>query len=119
VEALKLLALVNGGAAVAVLTYLGHLAKKGAASQALPDTRCALLLFALGLLAALLAFIVAYIAQSRLHLEHVQRRSARPVTELHDGGVWLGMFLALTSAGCFAAGAYVGAEALTLPLVRV
>jgi hypothetical protein len=42
VEALKMLALVNGGAAIAILTYVGNLASRQPTPGHLPDIRFAL-----------------------------------------------------------------------------
>ncbi len=115
VEALKLLTLVNGGAAVAVLTYLGHFAKEGWPSSMLAGSQSALLWFSAGLLSALFAFIAAYAAQARLHVEHLYRQQPRPPASRHQWSVWVGLVCAIASAMCFGIGAYVGASALTAP----
>ena len=61
VEGLKILALVNGGAAVAVLTYLGNLASRSSSPVHVPRIKPALLWYCGGLLASVLAFTVAYL----------------------------------------------------------
>jgi hypothetical protein len=68
VEALKLLALVNGGAAVAILAYLGNLASRVTVRR-VPNMTGALLFFAGGLLLTILAFIASYLTQLRLFNE--------------------------------------------------
>src|SRR4029077_21215502 len=59
IEALKALLLINGGAAVAILAYLGSLASRGSGAH-LPDIKNALLCYAGGVFTTALAFIVAY-----------------------------------------------------------
>ena len=59
IEAIKMLALVNGGAAVAILAYLGNIARyAGVAHQ--PNMVRPLLWFSAGLWAAAMTSIVAY-----------------------------------------------------------
>src|SRR5690348_3532587 len=83
VEALKMVALVNGGAAVAVLTYLGNLAARGPSGK-LPDLKAALIWYCAGLVAAVVAFLVAYLAQFRLFNEEVASREGKQVQAPHD-----------------------------------
>jgi hypothetical protein len=58
VEALRIIALVNGGAAVAILTFCGNLASKGSPPP-LGSFKPALYWYCGGLAAAMFAFIVA------------------------------------------------------------
>jgi hypothetical protein len=111
VEALKLLALVNGGAAVAVLTYLGNLVSHTPPGTHPPNVRPALLWYCGGLFATTLAFVVAYITQLRLFNEEKNRRQA-PVREFHRIGVYSGILLALFAAVAFGMGCYSAARAL-------
>src|SRR5262249_5116149 len=70
VEGLKLLAILNGGAAVAILAYLGNTAGK---QQLIPDMRWPMGLYLLGLVLCGLAFIASYLTQLRLYNESVGR----------------------------------------------
>jgi uncharacterized membrane protein YidH (DUF202 family) len=64
VEGMKLIAVLNGGAAVALLAYLGSVASKG---SAVPDMRWPMALFIFGLLLCGLAFLFSYLTQLRLY----------------------------------------------------
>src|SRR6266436_4073369 len=77
VEALKTLALVNGGAAVAILAYLGNLASRSPTGR-LSDMTWALVCFAAGLLLTVLAFIFAYLTQLQLYNEDLAKDSEQP-----------------------------------------
>jgi quinol-cytochrome oxidoreductase complex cytochrome b subunit len=114
VEALKMLALVNGGAAIAILTYLGNLASRQPAMGHLPDIKFALWCYSGGVAATTLAFIFAYATQLRLFIEERDRRGGPPRRTLHWGGVTVGILLALGAAGAFAAGSLFAATAITL-----
>jgi hypothetical protein len=77
-----MLALVNGGDAVAVLTYLGNLAARSPPPAHLPEIKPALLWYCGGLVATVIAFIVAYLTQLRLYNEEIALRGGRGI----DGG---------------------------------
>jgi hypothetical protein len=113
IEALKLLALVNGGAAVAVLTYLGNLASHSPAPASLPAIKPALLWYCGGLLATVLAFIVAYLTQLRLYNEEIDLRGGARVRRRHSIGIGLGCGLAVLAAVAFGFGCWSAARALT------
>jgi hypothetical protein len=115
VEALKMLALANGGAAVGVLTYLGNLASHSPTSVRLPEIRPALLCYSAGLVATVLAFIAAYLTQLRLYGEERSRHGGEQVHQLHSIGITVGVLLALLAALAFAMGCWKSAGALTSP----
>jgi hypothetical protein len=101
VEGFKFLALLNGGAAVAVLAYLGNCVAKGCRP---PDMRIPLGLFLAGLFLCGLTFLASYQTQLRLYNESLGRaaeNSHRP---------WLrgAMLLASLSLLAFAAGSACG-----------
>jgi hypothetical protein len=77
IELLKALLLINGGAAVAILAYLGNLASHASPVAHLPNMRYALLYFAGGVFATALAFIAAYFTQYRLYFEERARHTGR------------------------------------------
>jgi hypothetical protein len=66
IELLKALLLINGGAAVAILAYLGSLASHASPGAHQPNMKNALLCFSLGVLTAAMTFLVAYLTQLRL-----------------------------------------------------
>jgi len=109
IEALKMLALVNGGAAVALLTYLGAIAARQPPTTAMPSIRPALLSFSGGLLAVVLAFIVAYVTQGQLFREE---RLGGSKSGNHVYGVIVGVTLAVLSASAFGAGCWLASTAL-------
>jgi hypothetical protein len=63
IEALKASALINGGAAVAVLAYLGNVASKTPGGN-LPHLKWPLMYFCGGLFLTLIAFLIAYASHS-------------------------------------------------------
>lgn len=113
VEALKMLALVNGGAAVAMLTYLGNLVAHGPTGAARPNIVPALLCYCAGLFATALAFCAAYVTQLRLYNEESHLRAGMPVTRRHVYGVLAGVVLAVIAALAFGAGCVWAACALS------
>jgi hypothetical protein len=70
-----MLALVNGGAAVAVLTYLGNLASRSPVPAHVPAIKPALLSYCAGLVATVLAFLAAYCTQLALYNEEISLRA--------------------------------------------
>ncbi len=65
-QGLKLLALFNGAAAVALLAYLGNVAGKG---MPVPNMRLPMVCYVVGLIACGLAFFFGYLTQFRLYNE--------------------------------------------------
>jgi hypothetical protein len=110
-ELLKTLVLINGGAAVALLAYLGTLAAHDAKSGYPPSIKCALLCFASGVLAATSAFMIAYLTQLRLYQEERERHMGKPFRSLHSIGITIGTILILASASAFGAGCWIAATA--------
>src|SRR5437879_1800360 len=96
IEGLKMLALVNGGAAVAVLTYLGNLATHS--GRDLPNIKPALLCYCGGLFATVLAFIAAYITQLRLYREEIVLIGGGSLPRRHQFGIAIGCMLATFAA---------------------
>jgi len=70
VSGLRLLAILNGGAAVALLAYLGNVAGKTAA---VPDMRLSIGCYLFGLVLTGFAFVFSYLTQSRLFNELMGR----------------------------------------------
>ena len=112
VEALKMLALVNGGAAVAVLTYLGTLSARSPPPTHLPEIKPALLCYCGGLVATVVAFIAAYLTQLRLYDEEIALRTGTHVRRLHHVGVVMGCLLAVSAAVSFGFGCWKAAGAI-------
>ena len=105
VEGLKLLALLNGGAVVALLAYLGNLAGKPVSA---PDIRIAMGCFLAGLVLCGLAFAASYLTQLGLYNESL---GAIPYGR-HGRWLWLAMALGLLSLSAFAARSYLAASQL-------
>lgn len=102
-EGFKLLAVLNGGAAVALLAYLGNVAGKGAA---VPDMRLPMGAFLFGLVFCGLCFITSYFTQFALYNESMEFPS-RGFYSKHQ--LWLGLSVALVlvSIAAFATGSYM------------
>jgi hypothetical protein len=116
IEALKALLLINGGAAVAILAYLGNLASHDSSAAHLPNMKNALLCFGGGVFATALAFIVAYFTQYRLYLEERARHIREPFKTRHTIGMAIATVLVFTSATAFGAGCWIAASAFqTVP----
>jgi hypothetical protein len=110
VEALKMLALINGGAAIAILTYVGNLVSRQQGH--LPDIKVALWSYSGGVAATTLAFIFAYVTQLRLFIEERDRRGGRHRRTLHWVWLTVGILLALGALGAFVFGSVSGATAI-------
>ncbi|WP_128080013.1 hypothetical protein [Roseicella frigidaeris] len=108
VEALKMLAITNGGSAIAVLSYLGAISSKSESSAHSPDLSSSLFWFCAGIVSVLFGFIMAYITQLRLFNEDT---SAKP---FHMVPLWLGILAAFGSAISFTLGCYSGVNTLAL-----
>jgi hypothetical protein len=104
VESLKLLALLNGGAAIALLAYLGNAAGKNIPMR---DMRLPMGCFVAGLFFCGLAFVSSYMTQFRLYNESVGRGSEGPMGP-HTHWLWLTMSIVLLSLGMFAFGCFLG-----------
>lgn len=102
VEGFKFCALANGGAAVALLTYLGNVASKGTVT---PDMRCAMAAFLSGLFACGVAMLFAYLTQLRILNERAQppnaSRSHRKF--LYASAAMLGLSLLAFAVGAWQA----------------
>jgi hypothetical protein len=112
VEALKLVALVNGGAAIGILTFVGNLAARGQV-ETVPRVGTSLLCFCGGLVCALLAFMASYLTQLQLYNEEIAiQRGVVPV-RTHTWPLKVGVMLALVSVLLFGLGCVLGSRALT------
>jgi hypothetical protein len=84
IEGFKFSALANGGSAVAILAYLGNVAGKGVQ---VPDMRCPMLAFLVGLVACGLSVLFAYLTQLKL-LDEIRNEISRSETPQFTHG-WL------------------------------
>jgi hypothetical protein len=100
VEGMKLLALLNGGAAVALLAYLGNVTAKTGSP---PDMRVPMVFFLAGLLLSGLAFLGSYFTQLRLYEDSVNE-STEDSTARWVFWLRCGIGAAGLSLGCFALG---------------
>jgi len=106
-EALKAVLLLNGGAVVALLAYLGQASSRAELAR---RAACPLTWFVVGLVLAALAFGSAYLTQLALFNESGLGDKFKGVKHR----VWLNaaLVLALSSLACFAGGAYTSIRVL-------
>ena len=100
IEGFKFSALANGGAAVALLAYLGNIAGKGASA---PDMRCPMAAFLAGLVSCGLAMLFAYLTQLKLLNE--SSIGNRPALS-HAWVLWAAIILFACSLAAFGVGAW-------------
>lgn len=104
-NAIKFVLLANGGAIIALLTFLGnqpHLAK---------NLKCALLIYVLGVILGGTANVTAYFTQLSLFNEET---GGKPIKLLQNHETWLGISVTLIIFGIllFALGSIVAAFSL-------
>ena len=99
-QGLKLLAIFNGGAAVALLAYLGNVAGKG---MPVPNMRLPMACYVVGLIACGLAFFFGYLTQFRLYNESMGWSPQRQHVKHQIAGI----IFALLSLTAFAVGSCV------------
>lgn len=107
VEGFKTLLLINGGAVVALLAYLGQ--SKGGADVA-PHVMWPLFFFVLGIFTATFSFFCSYITQFRLYNESPHGAAGEPP---HMHFVKITAAVALLSVIFFVVGAFWGVFALS------
>ncbi len=100
VEGFKFCALANGGAAVALLAYLGNVAGTGGVA---PDMRCAMGAFLAGLVTCGVAMLFAYLTQLQLLNESTNRANGKLT---HTRPLYTSMFFVALSLVCFAFGSW-------------
>ena len=99
-EGFKFSALINGGAAVALLAYLGNVAGKGAS---IPDMRCPMAAFLVGLALCGFSMFFAYLTQLKL-LNEIGL-SEKPVLR-HGMLLWIAIALFAFSLVSFGVGGW-------------
>jgi hypothetical protein len=117
-EVVKMLALVNGGAAVALLAYLGNIVHNPGIHP--PHLTHALMWFGKGLFATLLAVIFAYLTQLKLYNEERKKRQQilipevqrTPIRELHGWILAVAILLAIFAAFAFLRGCLIASVAI-------
>lgn len=107
VEGFKTLLLINGGAVVAMLAYLGQSAR---GSEVAPHVRCPLTFFVLGIFAATLSFFGSYITQFQLYNECLTGAAGKV---RHMWVVYPTAAVALLSAIFFIIGAFSSVSVLS------
>jgi uncharacterized BrkB/YihY/UPF0761 family membrane protein len=103
-EGFKFSALINGGAAVALLAYLGNVAGKDAAR---PDMSCAMFAFLFGLALVGFAWLFAYLTQLKRLNDIVDSQNPRGSWRLN-----VAITLSVLSLVAFIAGAVLAVVAL-------
>ena len=109
-EALKALQLINGGAIVALLAYLGQVPER---SHLAPFAAKPLFLFLGGLVAATLAFLGTYFTQLTLLNEFFKGGAFRGPK--HMTWLYLTVVVAVASLVLFALGSFASVSALSQP----
>ena len=99
IESFKFSALANGGAAVALLAYLGNIAGKTSA----PDMRCPMLAFLTGLTLCGFAMLFGYLTQLKL-LNEIGRTEKFVIR--HSLFLWLAITLFAASLIAFGVGSW-------------
>ena len=97
-EGFKFCAFANGGAAVAILAYLGDVVGKGFSP---PDMSCPMAFFLAGLVFCGAAMLVAYLNQLRR-----LNRLSRSDDPSKDWRLWVAMALFVFSLAAFALGSW-------------
>ena len=100
VEGFKFSAIANGGAAVALLAYLGNVSAKGSVT---PDMRFPMAAFLAGIFTCGFVFLFAYFTQLKL-LNEIGR-DERPAVP-HGWLLWTTIFLFACSLAAFGVGSW-------------
>jgi hypothetical protein len=108
-ETLRLLFFLNGGAAVALLTYVGNIKTNAACTLSTQALGFAMACFVVGLFTCTLAFGASYATQSALF----RQNPARP-TMAHAKWVWTTVALGILSLSSFSIGALHAATHLLI-----
>ena len=101
-QGLKLLAIFNSGAAVALLAYLGNVAGKG---MPVPNMRLPMVCYVVGLIACGLAFLSGYLTQFWLYNESTNQAPRGRHLKYQISGICF----ALLGLAAFAVGSCVAA----------
>jgi hypothetical protein len=101
VEGLKSILLLNGGAIIAILAYLGE-ASSG--QQLAARLKCSLVWFVVGLITISLAFVTSYLTQLALFNESVNSNTYKGPK--HQLVLWTTVALGITSLVSFSCGAF-------------
>jgi hypothetical protein len=101
-DAFKALQLLNGGAIVALLAYLGQMAP--ARPELLNHAKRPLALFVAGLVLGTLVYITSYLTQLALHNENMGNKAYKGGK--HDLWLWVSFALGIASVTLFSFGAF-------------
>jgi len=114
IECLKILALVNGGAAIAAMTFLGVVATRDDLKPSLHGVASGISWFSYGLVLAMICFIGSYITQLRLFQEERDNKTYKFVPNYHAIILHVTILLACISVFCFVNGCSLIASAVLL-----
>lgn len=117
IEAIKFSALANGGAAVALLAYLGNVHGK-APGQPVADLLIAMWWFVVGLVCSGLLIAAAYLTQLRIYNESFNAPVPRKLAP-HRFFLWVAIGCFLLSLVSFGIGAISAVVAWSTPAVAV
>jgi hypothetical protein len=105
IETLKVFFLLNGGALVTSLAYLGNQSSRIALKHDLHIGRV-LFCFWVELVLTAIAFVLAYIMQLVLYGEELKRCDQQPFKRRHQYLLWIAFLLVVGSIVAFATGCY-------------
>jgi hypothetical protein len=112
IESLKMVAWINGGAAIGILTYLGNTLSHG-----LPvvgaNIKTSILWYCAGLASATLAFIFGYLTELTLWGELQRRAAGKVAIRYHHIGIFITCGLAIFGVIAFLGGSLNAANVLT------
>lgn len=100
IEGFKYAALANGGAAVAILAYLGNVAGKG---QLIPDMSIPMIFFCAGIISCGVAMILSYLTQYYMLSDLSKNESA---IKAHSFFLWTSLTFFLISLISFGLGSW-------------
>lgn len=108
IEVMRVILAINGGAAIAVLSFWGH-----SNSTASMPLRMPLLAFGIGIAIAALTTVVAYVAQSMLYVEEANIKGGLEVKRRHVIWITAGVALSILAIIAFIVGCFLTANALS------
>ena len=111
VEGLKIICWINGGAAIAVLTYVGNFAAKSSTAQ-LQSIRPAIMWYCAGLSAGAITFLISYLVQLSFFRSLHRKSPLLGIKTPHRLLVGVGCVLSLFGVLSFIMGSLSAASAL-------
>lgn len=120
IEVAKMLALLNGGASLAVLTYVGSFVSRGQVVPNASEIKSALCYYIFGLMLIGAATILGYVTQFLLYNETIPQSKVNSATQSKENSqpqwhrlpLWSAIFCATLALVAFGLGSYTAGNAL-------